>query len=84
MTKYVFLDTETTGLDPDQGNHRIIDLACIEYEDAAPTGHVFNLKINPEGKKSVKRAFQVHGILDEELVDKPTFSDIHQQLRVHP
>tara|TARA_B110000211_G_scaffold216736_1_gene259991 strand:+ start:290 stop:2812 length:2523 start_codon:yes stop_codon:yes gene_type:complete len=79
MTKYVFLDTETTGLDPHQGNHRIIDLACIEYEDSSPTGHVFNLKINPEGKKSVRQAFQVHGILDEELVDKPTFSDIHQQ-----
>ena len=45
MTKYVFLDTETTGLDPHKGNHRIIDLACIEYEDSAPTGNVFKLKI---------------------------------------
>ena len=79
MTKYVFLDTETTGLDPHKGNHRIIDLACIEFEDSAPTGNVFNLKINPEGKKSLKRAFQVHGILDEELVDKPTFKDIHKR-----
>lgn len=79
MTKYVFLDTETTGLDPHTGGHRVIDLACIEYEDATPTGNVFNLKINPEGKKSVKKAFQVHRILDEELVDMPTFSDIHEQ-----
>lgn len=79
MTKYVFLDTETTGLDPHKGNHRIIDLSCIEYEDSTPTGHVFNLKINPEGKKSVKSAFRVHGILDEELEGKPTFSDIHQK-----
>ncbi|OJF69197.1 hypothetical protein BK026_10535 [Alteromonas sp. V450] len=79
MAKYVFLDTETTGLDPHKGNHRIIDLACVEYEDSTPTGHVFNLKINPEGKKSVKSAFRVHGILDEELEGKPTFSDIHQQ-----
>ena len=79
MTKYVFLDTETTGLDPHKGNHRIIDLACIEYEDSAPTGNVFKLKINPEGKKSNKGAFRVHGILDEDLVGLPTFKDIHEQ-----
>jgi DNA polymerase III epsilon subunit-like protein len=78
MTKYIFLDTETTGLDPHVGGHRIIDLACIEYEDATPTGNVFNLKINPEGKISVKKAFQLHGILDEELVDMPTFKGIHK------
>jgi len=51
MTKYVFLDTETTGLNPHKGNRRIIDLSCIEYEDSAPTGNVFKLKTNPEGKK---------------------------------
>ncbi len=79
MTKYVFLDTETTGLDPHKGNHRIIDLACIEYEDSAPTGNVFKLKINPEGKKSNKGAFRVHGILDEDLVGLPTFKDIHER-----
>ena len=79
MTKYVFLDTETTGLDPHKGNHRIIDLACIAYEDSAPTGNVFKLKINPEGKKSNKGAFHVHGILDEELVGLPTFKDIHER-----
>lgn len=79
MTKYVFLDTETTGLDPQKGNLRIIDLAYIEYEDSAPTGNVFKLNINPEGKKSNKGAFRVHGILDEELVGLPTFKDIHDQ-----
>ena len=78
MTKYIFLDTETTGLDPHVGGHRIIDIAWIEYEDATPTGNVFNLKINPEGKISVKKAFQLHGILDEELVDMPTFKGIHK------
>jgi DNA polymerase III epsilon subunit len=79
MTRYIFLDTEKTGLDPHSGGHRIIDLACIEYKDATPTGNVFNLKINPEGKKSVKKAFQVHGILDKELVEMPTFRNIYAQ-----
>lgn len=57
MTKYVFLDTETTGLDPHKDNHRIIDLACIEYVDSAPTENVFKLKINPEGKSLTKALF---------------------------
>lgn len=79
MTKYVFLDTETTGLSPHTGGHRIIELACIEYEDKVPTGNVFNLKLNPEGKKSTKGAFRVHRIDSEELVGMPTFEDIHEK-----
>lgn len=79
MTRFVFIDTETTGLDPHKGGHRIIELACVEYEDKAPTGKVFNLKLNPEGKKSSREAFRVHGISDEELTDAPLFEDIHQQ-----
>ncbi|TWX55200.1 exonuclease domain-containing protein [Colwellia hornerae] len=80
MPRYVFLDTETTGLDPHTGGHRIIELACIEYKDTQPTGNVFNLQLNPEGKKSTKGAFQVHKISSEVLVDKPLFKDVHEQL----
>ena len=29
--RIVFLDTETTGLNHQKGNHRVIDIACIEY-----------------------------------------------------
>ncbi|WP_150138916.1 exonuclease domain-containing protein [Candidatus Enterovibrio escicola] len=76
MTRYVFLDTETTGLNPHIDGHRIIELACIEYRDAKPTGHVFETKLNPEGKKSNVDAFLLHRISDEELLDKPTFKDI--------
>ncbi|MCG9735332.1 ribonuclease H-like domain-containing protein [Pseudoalteromonas shioyasakiensis] len=76
MTKYVFLDTETTGLDPHKSGHRIIDLAGIEYRDGKQTGHVFNMKINPEGKKSTKGAFKVHKISGEELIGKPTFKKV--------
>jgi DNA polymerase III epsilon subunit len=79
MTKYVFLDTETTGLSPHTGGHRIIEVACIEYEDKVPTGNVFNLKLNPEGKKSTKGAFRVHKIDSEELAGMPTFKDIHEK-----
>jgi len=78
MTRYVFLDTETTGLNPHKGGHRIIDLACIEYRDGKQTGHVFNTQINPEGKKSTKGAFKVHKISGEELVGKPTFKEVSE------
>ncbi len=76
MTRYVFLDTETTGLNPHKGGHRIIDLACIEYREDRPTGNVFNTKITPEGKKSTNGAFKVHRISSEELEGKPTFKEI--------
>jgi DNA polymerase III epsilon subunit len=79
MTKYVFLDCETTGLDPQKGGHRVIELACIEYRDQRPTGNVFNVQLNPEGKKSTDGAFNVHKISSEILIDKPLFKDVHQQ-----
>jgi len=78
MTRYVFSDTETTGLNPHKGGHRIIDLACIEYRDGKSTGHVFNTQINPEGKKSTKGAFRVHKISGEELSGKPTFKEVSE------
>jgi len=76
MTRYLVIDTETTGLNPIKGGHRVIELACIEYLYDKPTGTVFNLKLNPEGKKSSGGAFRVHRIADDELVDKPRFKDV--------
>lgn len=78
MTRFVFLDTETTGLNPHLGGHRIIDLACVEYRDGKSTGNVFNNKINPEGKKSTKGAFNTHKISDEELKAAPTFKEVSE------
>lgn len=72
--RIVFLDTETTGLSPTKGGHRVIEIACIEYIGEIATGNVFNTQINPEGKKSTKGAFKTHGISDASLADKQTFS----------
>jgi len=68
MTKYLFLDTETTRLSPHTGGRRIIEVACIEYEDKLTTGNVFNLKLIPEGKTPTKGALSLHKIDREELV----------------
>ncbi len=75
MTRIVVIDTETTGVTPSQGD-RVIEIAAFEIVDGKVTDNIFHQYINPEGKKSSKRAFSVHRIDDNFLLDKPTFSDI--------
>ncbi|ANB26648.1 hypothetical protein A6F57_16510 [Alteromonas stellipolaris] len=75
MTRFVALDTETTGLEPLKG-HRVIELACVEFIDSKPTGRVFNTRLNPEGKKSEKKAFSKHKIPDSALLEAPNFKDV--------
>ena len=45
MREVVF-DTETTGLDPRQGD-RIVEVGCIELVNYLPTGREFQIYINP-------------------------------------
>lgn len=71
----IFFDTETTGFDV-KTHDRIIEVALIEYSpDGTPTGRSFHSYVNPEGKK-VGDSYEVHGISDEFLSDKPTFKEI--------
>ena len=72
--RQVFLDTETTGLEPESG-HRIIEIGCIEMIDRRFTGREFHVYINPR-RKVDEEAAKVHGISDEFLLDKPYFEDI--------
>ncbi|MER2540068.1 MAG: DNA polymerase III subunit epsilon [Azonexus sp.] len=72
--RQIFLDTETTGLDPRQG-HRIIEVACIEMENRRPTSHHLHKYINPEREIDAGAA-AVHGITLDFLADKPKFADI--------
>jgi DNA polymerase-3 subunit epsilon len=69
----VILDTETTGLSVDKD--RIVEIACIELSNHAPTKNIFHTFINPETKVSAD-AFRVHGYSDEFLSNKPKFKDI--------
>ncbi|MAI42331.1 MAG: DNA polymerase III subunit epsilon [Candidatus Azotimanducaceae bacterium] len=76
--RQVILDTETTGLDVDEG-HRIIEVGCVEIMDRRLTRRHFHRYINPE-REIDDGAFQVHGITREFLQDKPVFADIWQDL----
>ena len=72
MREIVF-DTETTGLDPKQGD-RIVEIGCIELVNRVETGRTFHAYFNP-GMAMPSIAEQVHGLGDAFLSDKPYFDD---------
>jgi len=70
----VILDTETTGLST-AGNHKIVEIGCIELENQIPTNKIFHTYLNPQRTVS-EDAFKVHGYSDKFLADKKVFSEI--------
>ena len=70
----IVLDTETTGLDADNGD-RIVDIGCVELENHQPTGKTFQVYINPMRSMS-EEVVRIHGLTEEFLSDKPTFEEI--------
>jgi DNA polymerase-3 subunit epsilon len=74
MTRQIVLDTETTGLEPSQG-HRIIEIGCIEMVNRRLTNNHWHHYINPD-RKVDDGAFDVHGISNEFLADKPRFHEL--------
>ena len=70
----VILDTETTGLSA-AGNHKIVEIGCIELENQIPTNKIFHTYLNPQRAVS-EDAFKVHGYSDKFLADKKVFSEI--------
>ena len=73
-TRYLVLDTETTGLEPRQG-HKIIEIGCVELIERRLTGHNYQQFFNPE-REIDEAALEVHGISLSDLEDKPTFDQI--------
>lgn len=70
----IVLDTETTGFDPAEG-HRIVEIGAVELFNHLPTGRTYHQYINPE-RPMPKEAFEVHGLGDDFLRDKPVFATI--------
>ena len=78
QTRQIVLDTETTGLEPEQG-HRIIEIGCVELLDRRPSGRSFHQYLQPD-REIDARAVEVHGITNAFLADKPRFADIAADL----
>lgn len=74
MLREIVIDTETTGLDPNNGD-RLIEVGCIEIVNRIPTGREFHRYLNPE--RDIHRdAIEVHGLTNDFLKDKPLFKDV--------
>jgi len=74
----IIFDTETTGLDPYQGD-RLVEIGCVELVNGFPSGKTFHAYLNPE-RDVPEQAFAVHGLSTEFLKDKPLFADICEEL----
>lgn len=70
----IVLDTETTGFEPDAGD-RIVEIGAVELWNHLPTGRVYHQYVNPE-RAMPQDAFEVHGLGDDFLRDKPPFREI--------
>jgi len=75
--RQIVLDTETTGIDPNEG-HRIIEIGCVEVVERELTGRNYHVYVNPEREVEAE-AISVHGITNEFLADKPLFADIAEE-----
>ncbi|MBL42997.1 MAG: DNA polymerase III subunit epsilon [Rhodospirillaceae bacterium] len=75
--RQIVLDTETTGLSPENGD-RIVEIGCVELINFVPTNNTYHQYINPDRKMS-EGAFRVSGISNAFLLDKPKFEEIYKE-----
>ena len=78
MSRSVLFDTETTGVDPLNGD-RIIEIAALELLRDLPTGRSFHRVIDPE-RDVPEEATRIHGFTRGDLIGKPRFADIVDEL----
>ena len=78
VMRQVVLDTETTGLEPEQG-HRIIEIGCVELINRRKTGRTFHRYLRPD-RRIDRGAQQVHGITDEFLRSSRASRDVVDEL----
>lgn len=70
----IVLDTETTGIKPEEG-HRIVELGAVELVNHVATGRVYHQYINPR-RDMPAEAFNIHGLSAEFLSAHPVFEQV--------
>ncbi len=78
LSRLVVLDTETTGLKPEDG-HRVIEIGCIEILGRRPSGRRMHFYLNPE-RAIDEAATQVHGLTLDRLAHEPVFAQVAEEL----
>ena len=76
--RQIFLDTETTGLSAEAGD-RVIEIGCVEMLNRRLSGNNLHFYLNPQRPNS-EGAFNIHGLSDEFLADKPLFAAVADEL----
>lgn len=77
--RQIIFDTETTGLEPEQG-HRIIEIGAIEIVNRRRTGRQFHRYLCPD-REVDPGAVAVHGLTHEFLSTQPRFDAVAAELR---
>lgn len=70
----IVLDTETTGLDPSNGD-RLVEIGCVELINHMPSGTTYHQYLNPE-RDIPEEAFRIHGLSQSFLLEAPKFSEV--------
>ena len=76
---YIVFDTETTGLNPLNGD-RVIEIGCVEIIDNQFTERKFHEYVNPECLIS-EESFNIHKISNDFVANKGKFNQIANSLR---
>lgn len=74
MKRQVVLDTETTGLKPEDG-HRIVEIGAVELIDGKKTGKTFYSLINPE-RHIPEEVVKIHHIDNQKVKNEPIFAQV--------
>lgn len=75
--RQIVLDTETTGLETQQG-HRITEIGCLEIVDRRANGPTFHKYLNPD-RDVDQAALEITGLSREFLSGQPRFPEVVDQ-----
>ena len=75
---YVAIDTETTGLDPD--NEEIVEVCAIKFDDGGCVHDKFYSLCQPIKGYIPPEASNIHGITFAKVADQPFYMDIREKV----
>ena len=75
---FVVLDTETTGLDVNEG-HRIVSIAATKIKNLKITNEILDELVNPECQIS-ERSIEIHHITQEQVENKPALKELDNKI----
>lgn len=74
QTRFVVIDTETTGFQAYAGDE-IVSIALIELQGVEPTGRVFTSLVNP-GRPIPPASTAIHQLTDADVAEAPSIAEL--------